>query len=119
MIDFIKQCENFMFITAENNIPHARPFGAIMEHKGDLFVTTNKAKDVYKQVLANSNVQLVAIKRKCRDWVRITGEAEICNDLTLKEKIFVECPILQKRFESAKSENFILIRIKVVKTEKY
>ncbi len=119
MIEFIKQCENFMFITSENNIPHARPFGAIMEHENYLYVTTSNSKDVYRQVLTNSNIQIVAIKPKSREWIRVTGEAEISNDLTLKEKIMVECPILLQRFESAKSENFILFKIKVTNIEKF
>ncbi len=119
MIEFIKQCENFMFVTTENNVPHARPFGAIMEHNGDLYVTTSICKDVYEQVLANPNIQIIAIKPKSREWIRITGVTEISNELILKEKIMLECPILLKRFESAKADNFVLIKIRVIKVENY
>ncbi len=49
-IDFIKECGIFYVLTINNNFPVGRPFGAIMESDGDLFISTDDMKDVYKHL---------------------------------------------------------------------
>ncbi|EMU52520.1 hypothetical protein [Clostridium butyricum] len=53
-IDFIKECGIFYVLTINNNFTAGRPFGAIMESDGDLFISTDDMKDVYKHLKKSS-----------------------------------------------------------------
>lgn len=44
--DFLKECGVFYVLTLNGNFPAGRPFGAVMEHEGDLYISTGDMKDV-------------------------------------------------------------------------
>lgn len=115
--DFLKECGYFIVVSNNGNFPAGRPFGAVMEYDGYLYLSTNTSNNAHTQITKNGNIQIIAIKHGTRNWLRITGCATICNDITIKEKMFKTCPKLKKHFSSASSENFILFKVKVLKTE--
>ena len=55
------------------DFPAGRPFGAVMEYDGKLFISTNDGNSVHKQLRDNGNIQIVAKKEAPREWIRITG----------------------------------------------
>lgn len=69
--DFLKDCGVFYLVTINGTAPAARPFGAVMENDGDLFITAADTKEVYRQMKQNSNIQIVALKHGTRKWIRI------------------------------------------------
>ena len=54
--EFLKECGVFYVLTLNGDFPAGRPFGAVMEHEGDLYISTGDMKDVYKQLKINPNM---------------------------------------------------------------
>ena len=115
--DFIRECGSFFMLTFNGDFPAGRPFGSIMEYENDLYITTADNKAVYRQLMENQNVQLVALKPGTREWVRVTGVAEECMDLAIKQRMLDECPNL-RRFHSRPDEpQYNVFRVQVVHCE--
>ena len=115
--DFIKECGVFYVLTVNGDFPAGRPFGAIMEYNDDLYISTGDGKAVCRQLKEHAQMQIVALKQGTRDWARVSGIAEECTDLEMKEKMLEECPMLRKHFPSADVPQFVVFRVKVVKAE--
>lgn len=114
--EFLKQCGVFFVTTINGNIPAARPFGAVMEYKGDLCFSTANTKTVYLQLIANPFIQIVALDGT-RDWIRINGKAVEVHDLNTKQAMLDNCPGLLKRFDSKECESFALFKVSEMESE--
>lgn len=115
--DFLQECGIFYLLTVKNNCPMGRPFGAIMEHNGDLYFSTANFKEVYRQISANPNVQIVALKNGTRQWIRISGKATECTDREIKGKMMNIFPVLQNHFKTAENESFALFKLVAEKAD--
>ncbi len=67
--DFIKDCGVYYLATLDNDKPRVRPFGTLEIFENKLYIQTGKKKDVYKQIINNSNVEICAFKDG--KWLRI------------------------------------------------
>ncbi|MBO5159932.1 MAG: pyridoxamine 5'-phosphate oxidase family protein [Lachnospiraceae bacterium] len=112
--DFLKECGVFYVLTLNGDFPAGRPFGAVMEHEGDLYISTGDMKDVYKQLKLNPNMQIIAQKPGSRSWLRIDGIASECTDMVIKEKMLDECPSVQRNFPDATAMHYVVFKIKIV-----
>lgn len=112
--EFIKSCGVFFVLTLNGGFPAGRPFGAIMEHDGDLYISTGDMKDVYHQLKDCSNVQIVALKPGTRAWIRVTGIASECTDAAVKKRMLDVCPALKHRFSTPDALHFSVFRISVL-----
>ena len=117
--EFIKECGVFFVLTANGDFPVGRPFGAIMEYKDDLYISTAKTKAVYHQLKEHPQMQIIAIKPGTRTWIRIDGIAEESFDLDRKQTMLEKYPNLTKHFPTADVPNFAVFRIKVVESNLY
>lgn len=115
--DFLKECGSFFVLTINGDYPAGRPFGAVMEVGEDLYLSTNDMNEAHKQMRAHEKIQIVAKKPDTRDWIRITGKAEECDDKDLKQRMLEECPVLQQRFDAVGMEHFIMFKMKVEDVE--
>ena len=115
--EFIKNCECFFVVTINGSFPACRPFGAIMEIGDKLYISTHDGNEVHKQLRSTGHMQIIAKKEGSRAWLRITGIAEECNDISLKQRFMEECPILASHFGAADSEHFLMFKITVKKSE--
>ena len=115
--EFLKECQRFFVLTVKDDSPIGRPFGAVAEFGSDLYIATSNKKEVYSQMKQNPNVQLVAIKDGCRDWIRISGKAEECQDIETKTKMFEACPVLGKHYGTPQCEFLAVFKIKVDEAE--
>lgn len=115
--EFLKECGAFFVLTINGDYPAGRPFGAVMEVGDDLYLSTNDLNQAHEQMRKHENVQLVAKKPDTREWIRITGQVEECDDKDLKQQMLIECPVLQQRFDAVGMEHFILFRLKVEQVE--
>lgn len=61
----------FYLATVEGEQPHVRPFGAVCEFEGKLYIITNNKKDVYRQMKANGKVELCGMNNGT--WIRVKG----------------------------------------------
>lgn len=115
--EFLKECGSFFVLTINDGYPAGRPFGAVMEVGEDLYLSTNDLNQAHKQMRENEHIQIVAKKAESREWIRITGVAEECEDAVLKDRMLQECPILQQRFGAVGMEHFIMFKVKVENIE--
>lgn len=115
--EFLKECGYFYVLTIHDGFPSGRPFGAVMEADGKLYISTNNHNKVHKQLRENGNIQIIAKKEGTRDWIRITGKARECNSLALKQQMLNECPVLSKHFSSAAEEQYLLFEVEVLNVE--
>lgn len=115
--DFIKECGVFFVLTVNGDYPAGRPFGAIMEENGRLYIGTNDMNSVHMQLRRHDKIQLLAKKPDTRDWLRLTGTASECADEVLRKKIFEVCPRLKVRYEGIDLKHFLLFEVAVEKEE--
>ena len=50
--------KTFYFATVEGDQPHVRPFDAVCEFEGKLYIVANNKKDVYNQMKVNGKVEM-------------------------------------------------------------
>lgn len=112
--EFLKECKVFFLLTSFKDSPFGRPFGAIMEFKDRLYISTSKTKSVYKQIINNPNVQIIALQQNSRKWIRVSALACECNDLKIKELMLKENPNVARHFLNASDPNFSLFELKII-----
>ncbi len=117
--ELLKEYGVFYVATVKDGMPAVRPFGAVMEYNGELYIATANFKAVYQQLKAEKNVQIAATKAGTLDWLRITGVAEEISDLAVKERMLQECPALVNIFKSADNEVLAVFCIKDMHTVAY
>lgn len=117
--EFLRECGAFFLLTVNGGFPAGRPFGAVMERDGCLYVSTDARKDVYRQLKAHPQVQIVALKPGTRQWVRINGIATERADPGAKAAMLEACPSLRARFPSAAAEHFAVFEIRIVEFERH
>ena len=115
--NFLKECSCFYVLTINGDFPVGRPFGAVMEYEDKLYISTNTKNKAHMQLRENGNIQILAKKDGTRKWLRITGKAEECSEVEMKENMLEECPILTKHFSSATDEIFLLFQVDVLEIE--
>lgn len=95
VLAFLKENPTFYFATVEGNLPKVRPFGFVMEYEGKLYFTMGDHKKVYKQLLANPNVE-ICTTNKDDAWIRIRGKAVFDTREEVAKKVFETMPELKK-----------------------
>lgn len=74
ILDFLKESGTFYVATVDGDKAQVRPFGAVCEFEGKIYLITANQKDVYKQMKANPNI---AISSAVNDkWLRLSAVAE-------------------------------------------
>lgn len=74
VLEYLKQNPTFYLATEEDGQPRVRPFGVVAEFEGRLYISTNNQKKVYRQMLANPNIE-ICTTGKDGTWIRIAAKA--------------------------------------------
>ena len=77
VLEYLKTNPVFYLATTEGNQPRVRPFGAVAEFEGKLYIVTNNTKKVFKQMLDNPQVEISAMG-KDGTWLRL--ESTVVHD---------------------------------------
>lgn len=77
--DYLTEAGVFFLATTEGNQPKIRPLGAHLEMDGKVIFGVGDFKNVYKQMVANPLVEIVACKNDGH-WMRYTGKAVFESD---------------------------------------
>jgi uncharacterized pyridoxamine 5'-phosphate oxidase family protein len=85
--------------TAEGDQPHVRAFGCIRADKDGIVFSTQTYKDVYKQLVANPNVELCFYSHKDALQVRVSGRVEPIEGEDAKKEVLEKLPFLQSVVE--------------------
>lgn len=95
-VQFLKDSGTFYIATADGDQPRVRPFGAVMEYEGKVYLCTNNRKECFKQMSANPKVELCAMNG--RDWIRICGEVAVDHNRAARAAMLEECPSLKSMY---------------------
>ena len=63
----------FYIATCDGDQPHVRPFGAVAEFEGKIYIVTSNQKKCYKQMIQNPKVEISTMS-KDGTWIRIEGK---------------------------------------------
>ena len=72
--EFLRSCQTFYIATVEKDQPRVRPFGALDEFEGKLYLITSNKKPVFAQLEANPKVEICAMNSEMK-WIRIAATA--------------------------------------------
>ena len=95
---FIDEAKVFYLATVEDDKPHVRPLGAHKLIDGKLYFMVGDFKNVYKQLLKNSNCELVATKTT-GEWMRISGKAIFEKDFAIADNMLNDNKKIKELYE--------------------
>ena len=99
ILAFINANRDCHMATVEGNQPRVRAMGIVRADENGIIIETGTFKDVYKQMVANPNVELCFYNAKQGIQVRVSGAVEPVDDRKLKDEIIAMRPFLKPRFE--------------------
>jgi uncharacterized pyridoxamine 5'-phosphate oxidase family protein len=111
---FLKECGAFFIITDNNGAPAGRPFNSMIADGNDLIIGVSNAKDIYRQLKANSRIQIVSLNAGNK-WIRANGFAlEEFDSYDLKERLYNEDNYVKTHFASPNDERLCIFRVDVL-----
>ncbi len=104
--DFLKEAGVYFLATVDGNKPKVRPFGTAEIFENKLYIQTGKSKDVYKQIIANPNVEICAFKDN--EWIRISGELVADDRIEAKKDMLDKNPSLRGMYSEIDDNTIVL-----------
>lgn len=96
-MDFLVDCGVFYVATVQDDQPRVRPFGAVAEINGKVYLATNNQKAVYRQLMQNPKAEISAVAPDGR-WIRITGKLKPDDSREAKAQMLKANPGLTKMY---------------------
>ncbi|MBQ7560495.1 MAG: pyridoxamine 5'-phosphate oxidase family protein [Synergistaceae bacterium] len=97
VLEFLQKSKVFFLATSENNVPHVRPMGFIMECGGKLAFMTDNTMALCKQLAANPKVEITAIDENM-NTLRISGTVKFATTPETQKKVLEVMPALAKSY---------------------
>ena len=104
--EFLKDAGVYYLATVDNDQPRVRPFGTAEIFEDKLYIQTGKAKDVYKQIVANPNVEICAFKDG--KWIRIAGTLVPDDRIEAKKDMLDKNPSLRGMYSESDDNTIVL-----------
>ena len=98
VVKYLQECGTFFLATVEGDQPHVRPFGAVCEFEGKLYIQTGKVKDVSKQLHQNPKAEICAFKNG--EWLRVSGKLIEDDRNEARQSMLDAYPSLQKIYKA-------------------
>lgn len=96
ILTYLKECGTFYLATTEGDQPRVRPFGAVCEFEGKLYITTSNQKKVFDQMTKNAKIEISAMNKET--WIRLEGEAISDTRREAKKAMLDDNPSLTKLY---------------------
>lgn len=103
---FLKKAGTYYLATVEGDQPRVRPFGTAEIFEGKLYIQTGKAKNVYKQLLANPKAEICAFVEG--DWIRIACELIPDERVEAKKDMLDKNPDLRGMYDETDDNTIVL-----------
>jgi pyridoxamine 5'-phosphate oxidase len=112
IIDFLNANRDCFMATVEGNKPRVRAIGMVKADENGIIFEVGNFKDVYKQLVANPNVELCFYNAEQGMQIRVSGAVEAVDDRKLKDEIIAMRPFLKQRVEEGGYEAVAVFRLK-------
>lgn len=96
-LEFLQESGTFYLATNEGDQPRVRPFGAVFEYEGKLYILTNNKKECFKQMIQNPKVEISSMNKK-GEWIRVAGEVANDDRREVKEVALEAYPSLKSMY---------------------
>ncbi len=97
--EFLRKCGTFYLATCEGDQPRVRPFGAVDEFEGRLYLVTGNQKPVFKQMQACPRVEICAMDSEMK-WIRISARAVADPRKEAREHMLESNPGLKRMYSA-------------------
>ena len=115
-IDIIRDAGFGFLASTEGNQPRVRPMMPYLTEEGELLLALLGRSRTIAQVKSNPNVEVCFVDRKMW-YCRVAGYAEISHDLSKKQTVFENVPMLRQYFAGPEDPNYHLVAIKITAIE--
>jgi uncharacterized pyridoxamine 5'-phosphate oxidase family protein len=96
VVDFLKRSQTqYLATIGTDGRPKVRPFQFKLEQGGKLYFSTTNDKQVYKEIVQHSYVELCACGEDW-SWLRLSGKVVFSEDRSIKARIIEEAVPLIK-----------------------
>ena len=112
IIAFLNANPTCFLATTEGNQPRVRAIGLVKADQDGLILEIGSFKDVYKQMVANPNVEACFFNAKDGIQIRVSGAVTPIDDNKLKDEIIAQRPFLKERVEKGGYEAMGVFRLK-------
>ena len=85
--------------------PKVRPFQFMIEEDNKLFFSTSNQKDVFSQIKNTTSVELCISNAKF-EWMRLSGEVVVCDDLAIKSKVIESSELVKSIYKTSDNPTF-------------
>lgn len=113
--EFLDQTKVFYLFTVDENKPKTRPIGFHLLLDDKLYFGVGEHKAVYKQVMANPNIEIVAVKDA--KWIRYYGEIVISQDSELVDYVLDCNPNLKNIYSDETGHKLAIFHLKNANVE--
>jgi uncharacterized pyridoxamine 5'-phosphate oxidase family protein len=108
--DFLSETGVFFLATEDGDQPKIRPLGAHLEMDGKVLFGIGDFKEVYRQMKANPQVEIVACKQD-GNWLRYTGKAVFETDEKYAEAMLDAAPNLRNIYNEKTGNKMAVFHI--------
>ncbi|MFX0108964.1 MAG: pyridoxamine 5'-phosphate oxidase family protein [Candidatus Hodarchaeota archaeon] len=114
--DVLKNEFSAYLATSEAGSPRVRPV-TVVKTEGALFVLTGTKSKKVDQIQSEARVEVLAMVEHAgnRGYLRISGAAQIVEDVVLKEKVAEAATYFKNYWSGIDDANYTLIRIEPVR----
>ena len=109
--DFLNKAGIFFLATEDGAQPKVRPLGAHVEMDGKEYFTVGDFKPVYRQMVENPLVEIVAFTAGDSKWLRYTGKAVFEDNKQVEEKIFEAIPSLRQAYSPESGRHMMIFTL--------
>ncbi|MDR3112742.1 MAG: pyridoxamine 5'-phosphate oxidase family protein [Endomicrobium sp.] len=108
VVKFLQDAKVFYIATIDGDQPRVRPFGVALNINGKVSICTGAFKNVYKQIAANSKVEISAMTPDNR-WIRLSGSLINVTTEENQQKFFAASDGLDKLYSGDKRKDFTIL----------
>ena len=112
ILELIRANRTCFMATVEGNKPHVRGMGIYDADENGIIIQTWTIKDIHKQIVANPEVELCFNDFKAGIQVRISGRAEIIDDLDFKKQVVEKRAFMKPTVEEKGWDVVALYRVR-------
>lgn len=96
--EFLKDCNTYYLATSDGDQPRVRPFGTANIFEGRLYIQTGKIKNVYRQMKANSKIEISCTQGS--QWLRLEATAIEDDRVEARQSMLDAYPSLQQQYKA-------------------
>lgn len=113
IVNLLRQSKSFFFATSNDDQPSVRPFNAVVEFEGRVYLYTNNHNSAYMQIHTNPKIGIGAMLGDDR-WLKLKAEVVFDDRISAKKAMLDANPSLRKIYSENDKifEVFYLTNIK-------